>query len=61
MTAKSGKVFTAARFSLEYGFADVDGKQPLPLTRDTADRPPNDESPAPMKVAGPYIQDAGSS
>ncbi len=29
---KSGKVFTSADLALEYGFADIDGYQPRPLT-----------------------------
>jgi dehydrogenase/reductase SDR family protein 1 len=29
---KSGKVLVAASLALEYGFADIDGKQPRPLT-----------------------------
>jgi dehydrogenase/reductase SDR family member 1 len=29
---KSGKVFVAAALALEYGFTDIDGKQPRPLT-----------------------------
>lgn len=33
---KSGRVFTSAELALEYGFVDVDGKQPHPLTRDSA-------------------------
>ena len=33
---KSGRVFTAAGLALEYGFVDIDGKQPRPLTLDTA-------------------------
>jgi NAD(P)-dependent dehydrogenase (short-subunit alcohol dehydrogenase family) len=30
--AKSGQVLVAAALALEYGFADIDGKQPRPLT-----------------------------
>jgi len=33
---KSGQVLVAAQLALEYGFADVDGKQPVPLTLETA-------------------------
>jgi dehydrogenase/reductase SDR family protein 1 len=29
---KSGQVFVAAALALEYGFSDIDGKQPRPLT-----------------------------
>jgi len=29
---KSGQVFVAAALALEYGFTDIDGKQPRPLT-----------------------------
>ena len=29
---KSGKVLVAAALALEYGFTDIDGKQPRPLT-----------------------------
>jgi dehydrogenase/reductase SDR family protein 1 len=32
ITQKSGKVFVAAALALEYGFTDVDGRQPRPLT-----------------------------
>ena len=32
---KSGKVQVAAALALEYGFADIDGKQPKPLTLET--------------------------
>jgi NAD(P)-dependent dehydrogenase (short-subunit alcohol dehydrogenase family) len=32
--AKSGKVFTSADLALEYGFADIDGYQPRPMTLD---------------------------
>jgi dehydrogenase/reductase SDR family member 1 len=34
--AKSGSVLIAAELGLEYGFTDVDGKQPTPLTLETA-------------------------
>ncbi len=33
---KSGGAFTSADLALEYGFADVDGRQPRPLTLETA-------------------------
>jgi dehydrogenase/reductase SDR family protein 1 len=33
---KSGKVFTSAALALEYGYADIDGKQPRTLTLETA-------------------------
>jgi hypothetical protein len=33
---KSGKVLVAAALALEYGFTDIDGKQPRPLSLDTA-------------------------
>lgn len=33
---KSGQVLVAAQLALEYGFTDVDGKQPVPLTLETA-------------------------
>ena len=33
---KSGQVFAAATLALEYGFTDIDGKQPKPLTLDNA-------------------------
>jgi len=33
---KSGQVLVAAALALEYGFTDIDGKQPLPLTVDEA-------------------------
>jgi NAD(P)-dependent dehydrogenase (short-subunit alcohol dehydrogenase family) len=29
---KSGKVFTSADLALEYGYADIDGRQPRPIT-----------------------------
>lgn len=29
---KSGKVQVAAALALEYGFTDIDGKQPVPAT-----------------------------
>jgi hypothetical protein len=32
--SKSGKVLVAARLALEYGFTDVNGKSPRPLTLD---------------------------
>lgn len=33
---RSGTVVTAAELALEYGYADVDGRQPVPLTLETA-------------------------
>jgi hypothetical protein len=30
--AKSGQVLVAAQVALDYGFTDVDGKQPRPVT-----------------------------
>ncbi len=33
---KSGKVLVAADLALEYGFTDVDGRQPIPLTLETS-------------------------
>lgn len=33
---KSGQVLVAAALALEYGFTDIDGKQPTPLTLETA-------------------------
>lgn len=33
---KSGQVLVAAQVGLEYGFTDIDGKQPKPLTLETA-------------------------
>lgn len=33
---KSGKVLVAADLGLEYGFADIDGRQPIPLTLETS-------------------------
>lgn len=30
--AKTGKIYVAAQLATEYGFTDIDGKQPLPLT-----------------------------
>jgi NAD(P)-dependent dehydrogenase (short-subunit alcohol dehydrogenase family) len=33
---KSGRILVAAQLGLEYGFRDVDGKQPRPLTREDA-------------------------
>ncbi len=33
---KSGQVLVAAALALEYGFTDVDGRQPAPLTLETA-------------------------
>lgn len=33
---KSGQVLVAAALALEYGFTDIDGKQPVPLTLETA-------------------------
>lgn len=32
--AKSGRILIAANLGMEYGFTDIDGKQPLPLTID---------------------------
>lgn len=34
--AKSGKVFTTAALALEYGFTDIDGRQPRPVTLESA-------------------------
>ena len=36
MMRKSGKVLVAAELALEYGFTDIDGKQPKPLTLEEA-------------------------
>jgi hypothetical protein len=33
---KSGRVFTAAGLALEYGYADIDGHQPKPITLENA-------------------------
>ncbi|GAB4579491.1 MAG: SDR family NAD(P)-dependent oxidoreductase [Anaerolineales bacterium] len=33
---KSGKILVAADLALEYGFTDIDGRQPIPLTLETA-------------------------
>lgn len=33
--SKTGKVLVAAQLALEYGFKDIDGKQPIPLTLET--------------------------
>ena len=33
---KSGQILVAAALALEYGFTDIDGKQPRPLTLETA-------------------------
>jgi NAD(P)-dependent dehydrogenase (short-subunit alcohol dehydrogenase family) len=33
---KSGQILVAAAVALEYGFCDIDGKQPRPLTVDEA-------------------------
>lgn len=33
---KSGQVFVAAELGLEYGFTDIDGRQPIPLTLQTS-------------------------
>jgi dehydrogenase/reductase SDR family member 1 len=33
---KSGQILTAAALALEYGFTDIDGKQPRPLTLETS-------------------------
>jgi len=32
---RSGKIFTSARLALDYGFTDIDGYQPRPLTLET--------------------------
>ena len=32
LLAKSGTILTTAQLALDYGFTDIDGKQPLPLT-----------------------------
>jgi NAD(P)-dependent dehydrogenase (short-subunit alcohol dehydrogenase family) len=34
--AKSGQILVTAALALEYGFADIDGKQPAPLTLENA-------------------------
>ena len=34
--AKSGKAMTSADLALEYGFCDIDGRQPIPLTLETS-------------------------
>jgi dehydrogenase/reductase SDR family member 1 len=34
--AKTGRVLVAAELALEYGFTDIDGRQPRPLTLETA-------------------------
>jgi len=34
--AKSGSVLIAAELGLEYGFTDIDGRQPRPLTLETS-------------------------
>ena len=31
LMAKSGKVFVSAALALEYGFTDIDGRQPKPM------------------------------
>jgi dehydrogenase/reductase SDR family member 1 len=36
LLARSGKIFTSAALALEYGYADIDGYQPRPLTLETA-------------------------
>ena len=33
---KSGQILVAAALALEYGFTDIDGKQPIPLTLETS-------------------------
>jgi hypothetical protein len=33
---KSGQVLVGAAVALEYGFADIDGKQPRPVTLEAA-------------------------
>jgi dehydrogenase/reductase SDR family member 1 len=33
---KSGQIVVAAQLGLEYNFKDIDGKQPRPLTLETA-------------------------
>ncbi len=33
---KSGKILVAAALALEYGFTDIDGRQPIPLTLETS-------------------------
>ncbi len=35
LPARSGQVLVVAALAREYGFADIDGKQPTPLTLDT--------------------------
>lgn len=35
---KTGKVLIAAQLAKEYGFSDIDGKQPVPLTLETCDQ-----------------------
>ena len=32
---KSGSIQVAAQVALDYGFTDIDGKQPIPLTAET--------------------------
>ncbi|MBL1137804.1 MAG: SDR family NAD(P)-dependent oxidoreductase [Chloroflexi bacterium] len=34
--AKTGQVLVIAQLALDYGFTDIDGKQPMPLTLETA-------------------------
>ena len=36
LMAKTGRVLVSAELALEYGFTDIDGKQPRPLTLETA-------------------------
>ena len=36
LMTRSGTVLTSAQLALDYGFADIDGKQPAPLTITTA-------------------------
>jgi len=33
---KSGQVLIAAQLARDYGFSDIDGKQPIPTTLQTA-------------------------
>lgn len=34
--ARTGKIYVAAQLATEYGFTDIDGKRPLPLTLETS-------------------------
>jgi hypothetical protein len=36
LMAKTGKIFVDAQLATEYGFTDIDGKLPLPLTLETS-------------------------